>query len=148
MGIVRFSKNTMDGAPGMCELLVRTIDKNNSDPYLDVHLTKRGDVIHIAPDGWSWGSDELTNVSMLIIQLPNITEAQAAAFLTPEVNTNPLNPSIMLQRRAFKLDLDDPILLEELGTKRTKPKYALNINFGQLNSMKIAKPSIPDPNIL
>ena len=45
MGIARFNKSTMDGCQGMCELLIRVVDKVNTDPYLNVKLTKRGDVI-------------------------------------------------------------------------------------------------------
>lgn len=138
----------MDGCQGMCELLVRVVDKVNTDPYLNVKLTKRGDVIAICPDNWGWGSEELSNTDWRIISLPNVTETQAASFLAAELDTDPLNPSKMLQRRGFKLDLDHPNISAEVSGKRIKQKHTLNLNFGQLNSMKKAKPAIQDPNIL
>lgn len=148
MDKVRYRRRTTDGRQDMCELLVRVVDKINPDPYLNVGLTKRGDVIAVCPNGWNWGTAELSNPEWRIICLPNVTETEVASLLQPEVNTDPLNPSKMLQRRAFKLDLDHPTLASEVSGKRNKSKHTLNINFGQVNSMKLAKPPIPDPNIL
>ena len=148
MDRARYRRRTTDGRQDMCELLVRVVDKINSNPYLNVQLTKRGDVIAICPDGWNWGTEELAHEDWRIICLPNVPESEMASFLQPEINTDPLNPSRMLQSRAFKLDLDHPTLSPHISGKRNKSKHTLNINFGQVNSMKLAKPPIPDPNIL
>ncbi len=90
----------------MCELLLRVSDKINTDPVLDSKCTKRGDVIVVMPDGWGWGTEELRNPDWRILQLPNVTVEQAASFLSPEPEDNPQAPSLVRQRRLFKIDLD------------------------------------------
>ena len=99
----------------MCELLVRVRSKvNPTDPYLDVQLTKRGDVIVVAPDGHAWGRMELTLPEYRIFRWPSLSESAASVFVSPEISTSPqLLPGVsdpMLQRRGFSLDVDLPSL--------------------------------------
>lgn len=91
----------------MAELLVRVVDKRNlNDPYKDAQLTKRGDVIVVCPDGWAWSVKEQTNPEWRIVKLPQMTVSEASVYLAPEMNTDPHNPSRVLQARAFSLDVD------------------------------------------
>jgi hypothetical protein len=90
----------------MSELLVRIVDKINPDFYLNTKCTKRGDVIVVRPDGWAWGSEELTNPQWTILRLPNVPLTEAEALLGPEKNADPSHPSHTLQRRTSHLDLD------------------------------------------
>jgi hypothetical protein len=67
----------------MCELLVRTIDKISEDPYKDVQLTKKGDVIAIQED----------------------VASKLSGFLIEETGNKKTDR--MLQRRHFKFKLDE-----------------------------------------
>ncbi len=133
----------------MCEMLVRVVDKVNDDPYLDVQCTKRGDVIAIQPDGWVWGREELRNPDWRIVKVPGVSVTQAAAFLGPELNTDPANPSRMLRRRAFRLDVDAlPDPKGQLGDhKRRNPLHRVNLDHVGLMAFKVAKPPLSDPNV-
>lgn len=137
----------------MCEALIRVVDKTNADPYFDAQCTKRGDVIVVVPDGWSWGHEELINSDWRVLKLPNVSELQAASFLAPEPETNPKKPSRVLQRRAFKFDLDDANLPAELKAwlqdgARNQPTFAAALTGAQLNAFRKAKPKRSDPSTL
>ena len=125
----------------MAEVLVRVVDKVSSDPYLDAQCTKRGDVIHVAPDGWSWGTKEIQNPDWRIVKLPNVSESDLAALLIPELHDDPQNPSRVLQRRAFKLDLD--ALQLDGGTSAATSTVSLV----EVMAMKVRKARLSDPNV-
>jgi hypothetical protein len=121
----------------MCELLVRVIDKVNADdPYLDAQCTKRGDVIVAVPDGWEWGRAELDDPQYSIVRVPLVPLAVGESFLGREFNTNPSAPSRMLQRRAFRLDID------------ALPADTATMTADDIMARKVRKPKRPDPNIL
>ena len=135
----------------MAELLVRVVDKVNDDPYLDCHCTKRGDVIVIAPDGWSWGREELTNPHWRIVKAPNISVDDASAFLGPELETNPQNPSRVRQKRGFKLGLErlpPNWALWLADDTRAQPTKTFNGAGAALLAMKARKPALADPNVM
>src|SRR4051812_41436296 len=91
----------------MAELLVRTVDKvNKADIYSDCKLTKRGDVICVQPDGWTWGMDEIAAPFYQIVRLPGVAPDVLSALLQSEIDTDPKHPSRTLQARGFKFDLD------------------------------------------
>lgn len=137
----------------MCEILVRVIDKTNpGDPYLDAKCTKRGDVISVQRDGWPWGVQEQLNPDWRIVKIPGVSVDDVASLLAPEPETDPQNPSRMLQSRLFRLDLDGHS--EQLdawlaNTKRTRKRvFRLDIDRDALLEMRVRKPALPDPNIL
>jgi hypothetical protein len=135
----------------MAEFLVRVTDKVNADPYLDCQCTKRGDVIVVQEDGWAWGSGELTNPHWRIVQAPNITVSAATAFLGPELAIDPQNPSKMLQRRGFKLDLT--LLPAQWAgwvadDTRAQPTKLFNGTGAQVLALKAKKPVLVDPNVM
>lgn len=137
----------------MCELLVRVVDKTNpDDPYLDAQLTKRGDVICVQPDGWPWGTEELKNPDWRIIKLPGVNPEALAAFLSPEIDTDPAQPSKVLQRRAFKLDLDHAVLADAASVladgERKHATKALALTAAQIIRAMVRKPARIDPNVL
>ena len=94
----------------MAELLVRVVSKvNPADPFKDVKLTKRGDVIAVQPDGWGWGREELRHPDWRIFRWPSVSVSEASVFLSPELPTEPQLPGAedpMLQRRGFHIDVD------------------------------------------
>lgn len=92
----------------MAELLVRVMDKTSANPLLDCKLTKRGHVICVQPDGWTWGLEEVANPAWRIVRVPGVDPSDLTGLLAPEPEVDPKNPSLYLQRRAFKLDLDHP----------------------------------------
>lgn len=138
----------------MAEFLVRVVSKANLvDVYTDVKLTKRGDVIMVVPDGYSWASMELTFPEWRIFRWPAVSVSEGGALLTPEL---PVESQLlefaadpMLQRRGFMLNLDDPKLPLALRTflaedTRAAPWFDVPNNFG-MAQMKIARPRRPDP---
>lgn len=135
----------------MAELVVRVQDKVNEDFYLDCQCTKRGDVIEVRPDGWAWSKLERSNPDWRIIRVPmSVSEAQA--FLAPELNTDPKNPSKTLQRRAFKIDLENQKLDAETlavlaDSKRDVPVYETKLALADVRDLKQAKPAIEDPAV-
>lgn len=137
----------------MCELLFRVADKTNSNcPYLDAKCTKRGDVIHVAEDGHEWGTEELRHVDWRIFRLPSLPAENAAAFLAPELGTDPKYPSSVLQARGFQLNLEHALLKAAqewiADDKRVTPIYTLPLKLKQLMALKVQKPALEDPRIL
>ena len=117
----------------MAELLVRVVDKVNSDFYLNCGCTKRGDVITVQEDGWPWGKEEIANPEWQIIKVPGVPAVKFEAFLAPERSLNGI-PSRTLRRRAFRLDLS------------TDLKALVQADL--IDNAKIAKPRIADPAVI
>lgn len=146
-------KTTTAGHQDMCELLIRIRDKVNADPYLDAKCTKRGDVIVVLEDGWGWAQGELTNPDWRILRVPAVTVGQAAAFVTPEVDTDPAHPSRVLQRRGFRINLEG-IAINGAWTAwiaddtRAAPARTLSATLAQLTALRVKKPALIDPNVL
>jgi hypothetical protein len=89
----------------MAELLVRVVDKvNKASARLDAQCTKRGDVIAVQPDGWTWGKQELVNPEWRILCVPGLTVNEASPWLAPQLPEAP-DDTRPLYRRAFHLDL-------------------------------------------
>lgn len=137
----------------MAELLVCAVDKEPLDPYVNARAYKRGDVVVVNPDRWVWGRMELANPLFRIVRVPGVTVAQARTFLGEEFDEDPENPSRVLRRRAFYLDLDDP-LFEELfpgwvtDDARRVSMRRLDITLAQLLALKKPRPPLEDPNVL
>lgn len=90
----------------MTEILIRVRDKVSDDFYLNCQCTKRGDVIAVCPDGWGWGTEELSNPDYRIIKT-DLAEEEALLFLADEKDIDSSQPSKTLQKRRFKVDLDN-----------------------------------------
>lgn len=107
----------------MAELLVRTQSNVSADSVDDLKCWKRGMVIVAMPDGWAWGKEELSNPLFLIVKVPDMTLAAASAFLGNLIQagrTDTVNPM-----RAFKLDLDNPVIATQIKADRTKENATL-----------------------
>ena len=68
------------------ELLIRINDRDSADRQLYCSMTRRGDVIAAQPDGWVWSTAELTNPEWRILKMPTLTQAEADALTTPELD--------------------------------------------------------------
>jgi hypothetical protein len=137
----------------MSEILVRVHNKVQPDPYLACKLFERGDVVVICTDGWVWSDEELTNPDWRIIKLPNVAVSQAEAFLGQELDTDPANPSRMLRRRAFLLDIDFadlPVAFKNWlrDDTRATPTRTVNYTPAQFLALKVAKTPLIDPNVI
>lgn len=133
----------------MCEMLVRVVDKTNSDPLLDAKCTKRGDVIVIQPDGWVWGSAELTNPHWRIVKIPGLTVSSCLGFLGPELNTDPNNPNYRLRKRLFKLNLEalpDPGRQMQ-DVRRQNPIHKVVMSLADVLLLKIEKPPADNTDV-
>ena len=138
----------------MCEILVCVKDRGG------INTPKQGDVIEVKPDGWSWSRAELGQVIpgnpngnhnfFRIIKLPNVTEAQAANMLTPEVDVDPQNPSPYLQYRVRYLDitkiaaLTSKVLRDHwLDDLRTNGFLTLNFTAAQISNVVSVRTPVP-----
>ena len=156
----------------MSEFLIRIRNKRGPDGYYlpdgsyvaedTTHETfykysgtfHRGDVIAAQDNGWPWGNDELTLPFWRIIKMPSVDLATARTLLAPEIPVDPLNPSLTIQRRGFKFDLDGgsfggPIGAYLADDTRVASSYTFNISNAVFNAqVKIAKPRIDDPAVV
>lgn len=133
----------------MAELLVRVTDLTDPNIYLDSKLTKRGDVIVVRPDGWLWGIEERTAPFWRIIK-SSMSVEEAQAYLKPQVDKDPKNPSKTLLTRAIKFDLDGistPQTLKNFvdGPRTNDIFDATKID---LNTLKVIKPDLADPLVI
>lgn len=137
----------------MAELLVRVVDKvNRDDPYLDAKCLKRGDVVCVCPDGWKWSPAELKNPDWRVLHMPGLSVEKAEVFLGPEIDEDPKNPSKMLRRRAFKIDLDSTLLpagVKQATQDGAKVESKLSVPLTEVAALalKVAKPRLEDPNV-
>ena len=137
----------------MCELLIRVVSKVNADPYLDAKCTKRGDVIAVVEDGWAWGTDELANPHWRIVRVTGVPAATAAAFISPEIEIDPANPSLVLQRRGFSFDLSNALIPTVVKTwladdTRAAPIRVFAVSAAVLGQLKKAKARLTNPAAL
>jgi hypothetical protein len=147
----------------MAEIVVVVKDKVNKDFYLDCGCYKRGDVIEVREDGWPWGTIDRSNPDWRIIKVPQHSVAELAAFLAREKDTDPKNPSRTLQKRHFKLDIDNPALPQELkdlvADDSRQVEVAVNdattaaaaqaqLPTFSLLTFKVQKPPIADPAVI
>lgn len=137
----------------MAEILIRVRDKVNTDPYLDSHCLKRGDVVSVVPDGWAWGPEELTAPYWRIVKLPRVSVNAVESLLAPEVDIDPQNPSPVLRKRAFKWNLDSgtwstPVRNWINDDSRATPFRTVNISEAQFLALKVAKTPLPNPVVL
>lgn len=139
----------------MCELLVRTEDKINEDFYRNCQCTKRGDVIAVVEDDWNWGADELSHPFWTIIKMPGVSIEEANFLITPEMPTDPFNPSKTLQRRAVRLNLDDQTLTPPArgGRDGTPPDGRQDFTVDTIDgvglfNLGILKKAIADPQVI
>jgi hypothetical protein len=137
----------------MCELLIRVRDKVNDDPYLDARCFKRGDVVVVVDDDWQWGREELRNPDWRIVRLPNVSTAQAAAFLGEEMDEDPQQPSRALRRRGWSFDLAAASLPAAFRAwladdSRASPARQINLTAQQLLALRRAKQRLRDPSVI
>ena len=139
----------------MAEILLRVRDKvNPTDPYKNCKLTKRGDVIHVAPDGWPWGARELDQPFWRIVKFPGVNPQLLEDLLGPELDTDPQNPSRMLQRRAFKLDLDALTIPADIraylddDTRKQPTLTITGVKATAFRALKTARPKLSDPAVI
>lgn len=129
------------------ELLIRVVDRTGSDIYKDVGLTKRGHVIVVKPDGHDWAKDELTHPAWRIVRV-NCTEAEANAMLAAEPG---LETNRMLQRRAFRLDVDHlalPPAVKLFLSDDSRQTPIAEITLNQMRAIKTQTKPKKDPDPL
>lgn len=129
----------------MAEMLVRTLDKGQTDPYLNAGALQQYDVVYIAPDFWPWSIEELTSKEWTVLKLPNSTEEELVSFLAPELP--PLdNPTKLCWRRLFYVNADAPFV----ATRPTFGGHKLYLSGSEMSSepYRLEKAPYPDPNEL
>ncbi len=123
------------------ELLIRTVDKyTGKDPHFQAKTTKRGDVISVCPDGWTWSQFERTNPEWVIVKVLDLLQIEADAMLTHEQGDDALNPYLKI--RDFNFDLD---ALNDKGYNLDKQKDIVTIPLADIQSVKVKKTSVDNP---
>jgi hypothetical protein len=139
----------------MARVVVRNRDKvNEDDPYLDAKCTKRGMVVEILPDGVSLGAVGDAYDGWTVIEVPGASKEDVSALLAKEPGDPMLNR--MLQRRAFKLDLDAlgvPDTRRKVGAETMMTLAAaetppLQLTLSEVLAVKAPIEPLADPNIL
>lgn len=81
----------------MAEILLRVVDKiNPAGGALDRMCMKAGDVVHLAPDGWTWGTAELVNPEWRIVKIPGADPATLVDMLATD---NDAQGNVLRKRR-------------------------------------------------
>lgn len=81
----------------MAEILLRVADKvNPASTVLDRLCMKSGDVVHIAPDGWNWGTEEMVNSDWRIVKMPGVDPATLVDMLATD---NDAQGNVLRKRR-------------------------------------------------
>jgi hypothetical protein len=100
----------------MAEVLIRVVDKvNPTDPAKDQLCFKAGDVIHVAPDGWGWGSEEVTNPDWRIVKLPGFDPALLADLLESQTVVQG-DVTHIVRKRAKCLDVSDSVVQQYINS--------------------------------
>lgn len=134
----------------MAELLVRVVDKQKSgDPYQDRHLSERGCVICIMPDGHVWSKREQSNPEWIIIKIPGINPNHISHFTAKQIgygNSESEKINLVLRRWQYKLNIDllqtmfaDSTIRQEFKKNPSKSLHRL------LYELKETLPDIEDP---
>ena len=139
----------------MAEMLVRVVDKVNTDLYLNCGCTKRADVIVVQADGWTWGLLEKTDPRYRIIRVPGYSLSAAQSYCAPELDVDPQHPSKTLQKRAFKLDIANAAWPAGFQTWLADDTRATPIFVAVFASvlatmalLKVLKPPVVDPAVI
>ncbi len=128
----------------MSELLVRLRDNTLADPIQNRKCWKRGMVITIQADGWTWGIEERTNPLFIIVKAPDLTIAQASTFMGNLIdpNSTPLNPDTTNPMRSFAFDADNATVVSIVGDGTVRLHEFITLTAAQVNFVKKAV-SIP-----
>lgn len=121
----------------MAELLIFTKDIQGDDVYRTAKLPKRGYVVTVQEDGWSWGKEELANPIFRILKFPGQPIKNFTQFLSWEAAkdqfTDPIQITNTLQMRQTKFNIDDPSLPSDVQTviaddTRKQPTVTANVD--------------------
>lgn len=148
----------------MAEIAVVVVDTISSDFYQDCMCYKAGDIIEVLPDGWSWGVEDLRNPNWRILKFPGVPVTAFTQFTTPQIPTDPKNPSKTLLRRAVRfvysaLDSTNWASSHPAGvvtfknfiadsTRQTQTLTVPTALTQELATMTFVKPLVADPTII
>lgn len=100
----------------MAELLIKAENAMHSDPQKDaVGCYKRGDIVAVRPDGFSWGSKErlapADGGKFVVIKITGVTPAQVRNFVRNrwgcEVDGEDIDQALgHVRRRRIRIDAD------------------------------------------
>lgn len=121
----------------MCEVLIRVIDKVQVDPTLNAQCSKAGDVIHVAPDGWTWGTEELINTDWRVVKLPGVAVSLLADMLLPEI----VSERVARKRQKFIDFKSDAVILDWLTNQGQVITLSTNNLRNKFQALKAVKPA-------
>ena len=137
----------------MCEMLVRVVDKVNTDsPELDAQCLKRGDVVVVCEDGWDWSVVEKSHSDWRIFKIPGMTVNSGNAFMSGEPGDPLTNP--LLQARGVSMNLDHSAIPENvknniLDANRSEPFIVLPLALiNTIRTIRKTKSPLINKNII
>lgn len=141
------------------------LDKvNQEDFYNNVRLPKRGDVICVVPDGWPWGTRDLSEPHWRILKLPGVPVEDLSYLINHETPSDPQNPPKALQYRGYGLNVDkmgDAIASKNgvnidiasdfasnlMDYQRHTSTFTLPLNADDIKALAIKKTPVSDPAV-
>lgn len=77
----------------MCVFYVRVVDKDGCDT--DEHI-RAGEVVFVKPDGWSFGTAELSSTEHKVVRLAGVPETM---FASMETSLTPIAGRVLAKRQ-------------------------------------------------
>jgi hypothetical protein len=99
----------------VAELLVKAVNATHSDPTKDaVGCYKRGDVVGVAPNGWTWGALELNPPAnggkFVVLKITDVTRQQVINWVRnnwgTEIDGIDFVNGSAVRRRRVRIDVD------------------------------------------
>lgn len=147
----------------MCEFAVVVVDTVNTDFYLNCQCYKAGDVIEVVPDGWNWGKLDLSFANWRVIKFPGLPASAMTQFLSPQIPTDPNNPSKTLLRRGMSFNYAALAQAPSVAANAVKaaaiapfiansarpaPTLSIAIAAPDIAGLTVAKAIVADPSII
>lgn len=132
----------------MAQILYMLVDKSNDDPYQDCQCYKRGDVVSVREDEDNPyekdpGIQERLGTMFGVFRVPG-KASDYSSLVVPELGDPKSNR--VLQRRAFKLDID--MLLGKAVPVKDETDVKQVATAKDMLDAKVVKEPLKDPGIL
>jgi hypothetical protein len=144
----------------MAELLVMVEDRVTGDPYKDAGNIKKGHVIVVCPDGWTWSKEERQHARWRILSLPGVPESAFDALMRSESDQRKIDDpndldadpqrNRMLQRRAYKIAAENltPAQRNAVMEYPRKNEGILTVPRAMVDNVTQRLAATPDPGVV
>ena len=110
----------------MCELLVKAVDATHPDITIDSQSCyKRGDVVSIQPDGYTWGKAELDTNMFIIVKKPGVPVSTMMYLLND--SKHPIKNTA-----ALKIPVLRKVIQNKERKTKTRNRYKIDLTTEQI----------------